>query len=152
MTTHTYTTELSWTGSTGDGYRRYSRDHVGSAPPAEVQIALSADAAFRGDGRRLNPEQLLVLAASSCQLLSFLAVAAQHGIEVLEYRDTASGVMDDSRAPARIDRVRLTPVVTVAAGVDHAEVLRLAHLAHEGCYIANSISSDVTLEVEVTER
>ena len=149
MTTHTYATAVQWEGSTGLGYRAYSRAHAATAAPADATLALSADAAFRGDATRLNPEQLLVVAASSCQLLSFLAVAAQHKVDVLGYTDSAEGVMDETAEPARISRIVLRPVVTVAAGTDPLEVLRLVQLAHDGCYIANSISSDVQLDVTV---
>lgn len=82
MTTHSYVSRLAWRGSTGDGVGSYTRDHLAVAPPARGQFALSADPAFRGDRERPNPEQLLVMAASSCQLLSFLALAARGGIDV----------------------------------------------------------------------
>ena len=61
-------------GSTAAGYESYDRAHLGAVPPSLSEIELSADPVFRGDPQRCNPEQLLVLAAASCQLLSFLAV------------------------------------------------------------------------------
>lgn len=151
MTLHTYSTAVTWEGSTGLGYRQYSRAHVATTSPATATLMLSADAAFRGDPALLNPEQLLVVAASSCQLLSFLAVAAQHNIDVRGYEDRAEGVMDDSDVPARISRIVLRPVVQVAPGTDHAEVVRIAEKAHGGCYIANSLTSSVKLDVRVVD-
>ncbi|MGB7159899.1 MAG: hypothetical protein WBD40_17665, partial [Tepidisphaeraceae bacterium] len=68
--THRYTTTTRWRGSTGAGYDAYDRAHEAGAPPADATTMLSSDPAFGGDPRLLNPEQLLVLAASSCQLLS----------------------------------------------------------------------------------
>jgi organic hydroperoxide reductase OsmC/OhrA len=65
-TIHLYRSELSWRGSTGAGYEAYDRAHEGYAPPAAAPLALSADPLFRGDPNRLNPEQLVVLAAASC--------------------------------------------------------------------------------------
>lgn len=149
MTTHTYTTSLGWQGSTGPGYRAYPRDHTVAAPPAEATLGLSADAAFRGDPRRLNPEQLLVAAASSCQLLSFLAVGARVDLDVLGYTDEAEGFMDDALVPARFTRIVLHPVVRVAAGTDPDAVVRLAHRAHEECYVANSLAVPVELDPTV---
>ena len=149
MTTHTYATTVHWAGSTGLGYRAYPRTHTATA--ADTTLTLSADAAFRGDAEHPNPEQLLVAAASSCQLLSFLAVAARHRIDVLGYDDRAAGFMDDSERPVRIARIVLRPVITVAAGPTHDEVVELARLAHEECYIAHSVSSSVELEVTVVE-
>lgn len=86
MTTHLYDVALTWTGSTSD-VRTYDRSHQVTANGTGV--ALSADKAFRGDPAKLNPEALLVAAASSCQLLSFLAVAARAGIDVVSYEDDA---------------------------------------------------------------
>ncbi len=98
MTTHTYRTQLAWQGSTGVGYHGYPRRHRGVAP-ASPEIELSADPYFGGEAARLNPEQLLVLAASSCQLLSFLAVAAQDGVDVLDYTDEAEATTSTSAHP-----------------------------------------------------
>ncbi len=147
--THTYSTTLSWQGSTRDGYRAYSRAHTASAPPADATLNLTADPAFRGDAADLNPEQLVVMAASSCQLLSFLALAARHQLDVLAYRDSAEGFMEVTREPMRISRIVLRPVIRVAAGTDAAEVVRLVHLAHGECFIANSLNSTIDIEPRV---
>lgn len=149
MTIHTYTTTLAWEGSTGAGYRGYSRSHTAAAPPAQAAIELSADAAFRGDERLANPEQLLVMAASSCQLLSFLGEAARRGIDVRAYSDRAEGLMDAAARPAMISHVVLRPEIVVAPGTDRASVVAAAEAAHEGCFIANSLRSDVRLDVTV---
>lgn len=143
---HSYSTTLSWQGSTGAGYRAYSRAHTASAAPATATLDLSADRAFRGDPALLNPEQLLVMAASSCQLLSFLAVAARHGVDVVGYEDSAEGFMAESAGSMRISHIVLRPVITVSPLTDADEVLRLVHLAHEECYIANSLVA--TMEIE----
>ena len=149
---HVYSARLEWSGSTGEGYRGYPRAHTAWTPPAPEGFDLSADPHFRGDPDLPNPEQLLVLAASSCQLLSFLAVAAQGGVDVLAYADDATGEMPDDVVPPRITRVVLRPVVTVAAGTDPATVERMTHEAHEQCYIANSLTTEVVVEVEILVR
>jgi organic hydroperoxide reductase OsmC/OhrA len=97
--THAYEVHCHWAGSTGLGYEHYDRTLLASAPPASPSLTLSTDRAFRGDPNLLNPEQLLVLAAMSCQLLSFLAVAARARIDVLEYDDVGEGVMPDDDLP-----------------------------------------------------
>lgn len=150
MLTHTYEARLTWEGSTADGYRLYPRNHVGVTVPPTQELALSADPAFRGSRELLNPEQLLVMAASSCQLLSFLAVAARHGVTVLGYTDDAQGWMDMTDKPERVGRIRLRPVIEVEAGVDPDEVVRMSHQAHEECFIANSLTT--TIELVVTVR
>ncbi|MDQ6854594.1 MAG: OsmC family peroxiredoxin, partial [Actinomycetota bacterium] len=91
MAVHRYTVSCAWQGSTGGGYDAYDRSHTATAPPARPTLPLSSDPAFRGDPALLNPEQLLVMAAASCQLLSFLAVAARARVDVVDYRDDAEG-------------------------------------------------------------
>ena len=150
MADHTYSTHLSWQGSTGAGYGGYPRDHTAVAPPSP-QIPLSADPHFGGEAGRVNPEQLLVMAASSCQLLSFLAGAARAGVDVIGYEDEAEGVMPAGGRPVSIERIRLAPVVRVAAGTDHQQVRELLHQAHEECYIANSLRTTVTVEATVLD-
>lgn len=149
MASHPYLTRLRWAGSTGSGVRSYSRDHVAAAPPATPVVALSADPAFRGDPDRLNPEQLVVMAASSCQMLSFLGAAARAGINVLAYDDDAASHLDLAAAPARLGTIRLAVTVEVAAGTDEALVLELAEQAHQGCYVANSLAVPVEVSTKV---
>lgn len=149
---HTYATRVVWSGSTADGYDSYTRAHELTAPPAEQGLRLSSDPHFRGDGRLLNPEQLLVASASSCQLLEFLALAAKARIDVLEYSDDAEGTMDESDEPARIQRIVLRPRIAVAAGASEERVLRLVHLAHDHCYVANSLRTEIEVEPAIEVR
>lgn len=141
MGTHTYRTALQWAGSTKD-YRTYGRGH--DVQVGATALRVSADAAFFGDPALPNPEELLVAAASSCQLLSFLAIAAQSGAEVLKYSDNAEGLMPED-SPMRITQITLRPHVVVR-GASAERVARLLHKAHESCYIANSLTAEVVLE------
>ncbi|RZU60962.1 OsmC family protein [Zhihengliuella halotolerans] len=141
MTTHEYRTTLQWAGSTGAGYRSYSREHSVALTPT-TNLALSADAAFRGDAQLANPEQLLVAAASSCQMLSFLSAAARSGVDVVAYDDAANGEMPEAAASMSMTEIELRPVIRVRnAGVDEVEDLVVQ--AHHTCYIANSLRSEV---------
>jgi len=142
MTVHQYSTALSWEGSTGAGYRAYGREH--DVQVSEEIITLSADSAFRGDASLPNPEQLLLAAASSCLLLSFLAVAAQQGVDAVRYDDDATAFMPMDEQPARITRIELSPKITVR-GTEAARVVELLHEAHAGCYIANSMTAEATI-------
>jgi organic hydroperoxide reductase OsmC/OhrA len=142
---------LEWDGSTGEGYRSYPRAHTGVAPPAEAELRLSADPHFRGDAALLNPEQLVVLAASSCQLLAFLSLAARRHLDVVRYTDDATGHLSADLRRARIERIELAPVIHVAAGTDEALALALVEQAHADCYIANSLNSTVTIAATVRE-
>lgn len=146
---HRYATSLHWTGSTAGGIRSYSRDHVATTDPPTTEVALSADPGFGGSAERLDPEQLVVMAASSCQMLSFLAVAARAGVEVLAYDDEATSHLDLAAQPARLGEVRLHPTVTVGAGASAEQVRRLAEQAHQECYVASSLAVPVVVETTV---
>jgi organic hydroperoxide reductase OsmC/OhrA len=142
---HTYRSVLTWRGSTDAGYDHYDRTHDVELPPAAGTFRLSSDAAFRGNASLANPEQLLLAAASSCQLLSFLAVAARARIDIVSYEDNAEAVMPTDAKPPRITQIRLRPRITVAGGTNLDRVHRLVGLAHEECFIANSLSAEVDL-------
>jgi organic hydroperoxide reductase OsmC/OhrA len=143
---HRYTASCAWQGSTAGGYDTYKRAHEAKAPPASATLQLSSDPAFLGDPALLNPEQLLVLAASSCQLLSFLAVAARARIDVIEYRDDADGEMPEDDLPMRVTRITLRPRITIRGDVDDARVRHLVEVAHRECFIANSLTTEVVVE------
>ncbi|PWJ47612.1 Organic hydroperoxide reductase OsmC/OhrA [Quadrisphaera granulorum] len=142
MTTHTYNSTLTWSGTTTD-YDTYNRRH--EVTLAATAMSLSADAAFHGDPDLPNPEQLLVAAASSCQMLSFLAVAARSGITVVGYQDHADAVMPEDQKPMRLTTMTLRPHVTATATTT-ARVERALHKAHQQCYIANTLTCEVLLE------
>ncbi len=142
---HRYRSVATWRGSTAVGYEGYDRAHE-VRTSAEAVLALSGDPAFRGDARRLNPEVLLVASASSCQLLSFLAVAARARVDVAEYHDDAEGVMPEAERPMRITRIVLRPRITVRGDVDPSRLAHLVDVAHRECFIANSLRTEVAVE------
>ena len=147
--THTYRATLTWEGTTADGYDHYDRTHHVAVPPAATALTLSGDPAFRGDPEKPNPEQLLLAAASSCQLLSFLAYAARSRIEVLAYTDEAEALMPEDDLPVRITQITLRPRITVGPGANVDRVYRLVDKAHGDCYVANSLNSEMRIEAEV---
>src|SRR5919108_3114570 len=143
---HTYRSQLFWEGSTGAGYEHYDRGHRVAMAPAEGELELSSDPAFRGDGSLPNPEVLLLAAASSCQLLSFLAIAARSKMDVLSYSDEAEALMPEDDRPVRITRIVLRPRIVVAEGSRLERVERIVHKAHEECYVANTLTAEMEIE------
>jgi organic hydroperoxide reductase OsmC/OhrA len=134
---HRYRTELSWDGSTGSGYDGYDRNHRVGAPPAGLALDLSADPTFLGDQSRLNPEQLVLAAASSCQLLSFLAVAARARLDVVAYADRAEAQMPEiASGPMWITRIDA----------------HLTEVAHRECFVANSLRTEVLVNATFSWR
>jgi organic hydroperoxide reductase OsmC/OhrA len=148
MDAHRYETRLQWSGSTGLGWDHYDREHGAVAPPAEQEVRLTTGES-QGDPAVLNPEQLVVMAASSCQMLFFLHLASKARIDVVEYVDEASGVMPLDDEPVRLTEITLRPRIVIAGDANEERVQKLVHTAHEHCYIANSLKSEVTLEPQV---
>jgi organic hydroperoxide reductase OsmC/OhrA len=149
---HRYHATCHWTGDTAMGYENYDRTHTSSAPPAWTELTVSADSSFLGDPQKLNPEQLVVVAVSSCQLLSFLAIAARARVQVVEYDDHAEAEMPEDNKPMRLTKLTLRPRIVVGPGVKEERILKLTEMAHTQCYISNSLSTEIVVEPTVEIR
>lgn len=139
---HTYRLAVSWTGNRGtgtSGYRAYGRDVLLQAS-GKPDLAASADPAFRGDGSRWNPEELLLAALSECHLLSYLHSAVRHGIVVVDYVDEPEGSMDQVGDGGRFTDVLLRPRVTITDPSRVAEAAALHAEASANCFIAASVN------------
>lgn len=152
---HVYTTVTQWTGNRGtgtSGYREYGREHETIADGKSAVILGSSTPAFRGEGSRYNPEELLVASLSSCHMLWFLHLCADAHIVVTSYRDEAAGTLDmHADGSGEFTRVVLHPVVGLT---DPAAANRLPELherAHELCFIARSVNFEVTCEASVKQ-
>jgi organic hydroperoxide reductase OsmC/OhrA len=146
---HRYSITVTWSGNRGSGtsgYRAYSRDHeIGAKGKPSIQG--SSDAVFRGDASRWNPEELLVASLSTCHELWYLHLAAEQGIIVIAYADQAEGLMEEQPdGSGRFTRVVLRPTVTVSSGSDPERANAIHHLAHQKCFIANSVNFPVACE------
>jgi organic hydroperoxide reductase OsmC/OhrA len=140
-----YEATIRWTGSTGEGWEAYDRAHLGEAPPAEQSLTLTTGES-KGDPRHLNPEQLVVMAAASCQMLWFLHLAAKARIDVVSYADDSLGEMPQDAEPARLERIVLRPRIAIRGEVSEERVLKLCETAHRHCNVANSLRSEIALE------
>ena len=150
---HHYKTTVKWTGNRGAGtirYDEYDRNHTFSVEN-KADIPCSSDTAFRGDGTRHNPEDMLVYSLSSCHMLWYLHLCADAGVIVTDYTDNATGTMEESPGGGgRFVEVTLHPVVKVndASMIGHANEWH--HKAHEKCLIANSCNFPVKHEPQCT--
>jgi organic hydroperoxide reductase OsmC/OhrA len=151
MSDHRYETRLRWTGSTGLGWESYDRGHTALAPPAEQEVRLTTGES-KGNPAVLNPEQLLVMAASSCQMLMFLHLASKARVDVVAYEDDATGAMPASAEPVGITEITLRPRIVIAHEASEERVRKLVATAHEHCYIANSLRSEMKIEPTVEIR
>jgi len=149
---HHFALSLEWTGNRGTGtsdYKAYGREHVVSAE-GKHPIEGSSDRVFRGNAERWNPEEMLIAALSQCHLLSYLHVAASHGVVVTAYTDAATGTMEQTgNGGGHFTSVTLRPAVTIAGG-DSALALALHEEASEKCFIAASVNFPVLHEPTIT--
>ena len=149
---HHYVIGLQWRGNRGTGtsdYRAYGREHVVSAD-GKPDIDGSSDRVFHGNADRWNPEELLIAALSQCHMLSYLHVAASHGVVVTAYQDNATGTMvQTAGGSGHFTSVTLHPVVTVESE-DAMEAAMACHReASEKCFIAASVNFPVLHEPRV---
>ena len=131
---------------------RYSRAHrwrfdggaevPASSSPSVVRVPFS-------DPAGVDPEEALVASLSSCHMLFFLDFAKQAGFVVDAYDDPAEGVMEKGAAgKVRMTKVTLRPTIRFSGDKQptKAEISAIHHKAHDACYIANSVTTEVTVE------
>ncbi|MEO6049857.1 MAG: OsmC family protein [Pyrinomonadaceae bacterium] len=148
----TYTAKIVWKNDAPEMFAKnqYTRGHTwefdggvtvpASSSPHAVREPFSVEAA-------VDPEEALVASASSCHMLSFLWVASKAGFVVESYEDNAAGEMATTDTGKQwISKITLDPQIVWIGNAPTAE--ELAHLhqeAHDVCYIANSIKSEIVV-------
>ncbi|SRR6266536_2986719 len=139
--------DVSWSrGENEFTYDTYSRDHEWRFDGG-ITLPASANPKYLGTPGPVDPEEAFVAALSSCHMLTFLAIAARKRLVVDAYDDHAVGVMaKNEQGRLAITHVTLHPKIVWAGPEPDAETLeRLHHRAHVECFIANSVTTSVTV-------
>jgi organic hydroperoxide reductase OsmC/OhrA len=137
--------KLSWEkGDAPFTYDAYTRNHAIAFKNGQETVIFSASPAYKGDASKADPEDLLVAALSSCHMLSFLAIASKKKLTVTSYEDDAVGFLENEAGKLWMTRVILRP--KVAIDTDAQTLAHIHHLAHEACFIANSVKTEVSVE------
>ena len=153
MAAHSYSARIHWQrGSAVFTDNRFSRAHrwhfdggvdvPASSSPYVVRVPLS-------DEHAVDPEEALVAALSSCHMLFFLSFAAAKGFRIDDYSDAAAGVMGKTPAGrTAMVNVTLRPRVSFSGErlPTRADIEALHHRSHEECFIANSVTTTVSVE------
>jgi len=149
-----YKASVTWERS-GERFtdNRYSRAHLwefdgglrvpASASPQVVPVPLS-------DPAGVDPEEAFVAALSSCHMLWFLFTAAKRGFTIDSYRDDAVGTMEkDAEGRLAITKVTLRPRIRFSGSEipDSREIDDMHDESHHQCFIANSVCTNVTVEL-----
>ena len=148
-----YTATIRWSAKPGEDYRKgqYSRAHEwafdgGAVVPASASPHIVP--APWSDAAGVDPEEAFVASLSSCHMLFFLDFAKRGGWAVQSYVDEAEGVLGklaDGRMA--MTKVTLRPRVEWdGEAPDEAALADLHHCAHEACFIANSVTTEVTID------
>ncbi len=147
---HEHKATIHWQNNGPDFLKgRYSREHTwtfdggtivpASSSPSVVPLPWSSAAA-------VDPEEAFVASLSSCHMLTFLWFAAKDGFIAASYNDEAVGtVAKNERGAMWVNTVTLRPRI-VWSGEKipaAADLERLHHHAHEQCFIANSVKTEV---------
>lgn len=132
---------------------RFSREHrwvfdggatvLASSSPEVMAAPLSVEA-------NVDPEEAFIAALSSCHMLTFLAIAAKQRYIVDSYTDQAIGILsEDARRRFCISRVTLRPQVIFSGPrrPDFRQLEKLHLLAHQHCFIANSVKTEIVIEI-----
>ena len=144
-----HTASILWKRSSDEfNYDRFNRAHTWTFD-AGVVVPASAAPAYHGDVDRVDPEEAFVAALASCHMLTFLAIAARKQFVVEQYSDRALGCLTkNERGKPWMSRVTLRPKV-VFSGTKRPSVDEIAGMhrsAHENCFIALSVRTEVTVE------
>lgn len=148
-----YTAEVLWLrGEQNFLDNRYSRKHVlrfdgglevpCSSSPHVVSLPMS-------DASAVDPEEAFIASLSSCHMLWFLSIAAKQKFCIDRYFDVAVGVMEkNAEGKMAMTVVTLRPEVHFSGGhiPTREEISQLHHEAHEQCFIANSVKTEVRCE------
>lgn len=148
-----YIATISWERQPDEPFtdRKFSRAHrwrfdggveiPASASPHVVPLPYSVEA-------NVDPEEAYVAAISSCHMLTFLFEAAKRGLVVDRYGDEAVGTMERiAQGRYAVTRVVLHPQIAWSGTEpDQAMLDELHHAAHEGCFIANSVKTQIDIE------
>ncbi|KGY13286.1 peroxiredoxin [Vibrio tubiashii] len=131
---------------------QYSRGHTwefdggvcvpASASPYVVPLPFSVE-------ENVDPEEAFIASISSCHMLTFLGIAAKKRYVIDSYIDHAEGIMEeDANGRTSVTKVTLKPVIVFSGNKpSRTQLEKLHHLAHEHCFIANSVKTEITTEI-----
>ena len=146
MSEHTAKVQWRRTSEAFD-YATYNRDHLWSFK-GRHEVPASAAPEYRGNPDRVDPESAFVASLSSCHMLTFLAVCARKRFVVESYSDEAVGYLEKNESgKLAITRAELHPIIEFSGERRPAgeELKALHELAHAECFIANSVTTKITV-------
>jgi len=130
---------------------KFSREHTWTFDGGQVLPASASPSVVPAPWSNpagIDPEEAFVASVSSCHMLTFIWLASRAGFAVATYRDEAVGTTaKNERGALWVNRVTLSPQITYAGDrtPSPGELAQLHHAAHEGCFIANSVKTEIDI-------
>ena len=142
---------LKWErGGTEFSYQRYPRDHTWSFDGGHTMTATAAPA-YLGNPANVDPEEAFVASLASCHMLTFLSIACKQKFVLDSYEDEAVGHMEKN-ADGKLAITRVTLKLRLRFSGEKQptaqEIEEMNHGAHEQCFIANSVKTEVKVETQ----
>lgn len=131
-----------------------SGTHAGSlatSSPDLPDLAVDGPPEFDGPGGVWSPETLMMAAVADCFVLTWRSVATVNKFEWTSVAVDAAGVLDRVERVTRFTQVHLVVRLTLPAGADREQAEKLVHKAEGACLVTNSMTSEITLELELSE-
>ncbi|CAK4074008.1 OsmC family protein [Vibrio sp. 16] len=150
-----YSATIRWQRQQNEPFsdNQYSRGHLwefdggvsvpASSSPHVVPLPYSV-------AENVDPEEAFIAAISSCHMLTFLGIAAKQRYVVDSYVDNAIGVMaEDENGYTSVTEVTLSPTICFSGDKKPSfqQIEKMHHLAHRHCFIANSVKTDIRLNL-----
>jgi len=147
-----YQATIKWQRTSPDFLKgRYSREHTWTFDGGVTVPASSSPSVVPppySNPANVDPEEAFIASISSCHMLTFLFFAGKQGFQIDAYEDEAIGVVSkNEKGSFWVSAVTLNPKITYSGEKlpSPADEEKLHHLAHEQCFIANSVKTDVTV-------
>ena len=142
--------ELEWKlGNNKLEFGKYLTDHK-VILNENVSIEAGSSPDYGGSDKNINPEQKLAAAVSSCFMMTFLALAAKMKWPVVSYKDKAISYLGkNNEGRMFVNKIQLNPEIIFSNDfkVSLEEMLKMKERSHKYCFIANSLSKDVEIEI-----
>ena len=107
---------------------------------------------YGGKENEINPEQSLAASVSSCHMMTFLALAAKMRWPVKSYKDKAYAFLGkNSKGKMCVNKIELNPYITFDGdfSVTPEEMNKMQDRSHRYCFVANSLSEEVEIKINL---
>tara|TARA_B100000767_G_scaffold266100_1_gene283016 strand:+ start:296 stop:772 length:477 start_codon:yes stop_codon:yes gene_type:complete len=156
----TYVATVQWQRSLNEQFidNQYSRAHQWLFDGGSIIDASSSPhivASPHSVEANVDPEEAFIASLSSCHMLFFLSIAAKHKFIIDKYEDNASGILQkNNQGKYAMTKVTLKPEVIFSSNAKPSlkKFEKMHHQAHQQCFIANSVHTDIVIEICYAEK